>query len=419
MGASLSFSGIAKNALNETPNASSGLDAIYLLDNCTGASATYTATSQSVKWYKWGSQGAAYATEIPASSISKTGKKYTLSGLQGDCGYTIEDGSAVHYFWIVDYANHPYSISSVYVSADSDCSMTALAVQGSADRIYYYSINARAYEIDREIHISYSTLTPDSENLTLNSTTADETVAHISGSVRVKAPLCNTYFKISGDKFLTLWGETKECSSGFYNTTAVEGVVSVEQTTRDNDNEQKAETQDSTLGGSAPCEVKMEAVVSDAAIFREWQITSDPSFNDVMLRANELEYTHTFSDMGTFYIRFVCADASGACEWISDTYTVFIGESRLLCPNAFSPNASPGVNDEWKVSYRSLVSFECHIFNKWGVKIAELTDPSQGWDGKHGGKYVPAGVYYYVIKAVGADGVKYDLSGDINIVNYK
>ena len=36
-----------------------------------------------------------------------------------------------------------------------------------------------------------------------------------------------------------------------------------------------------------------------------------------------------------------------------------------------------------------------------------------------GGKLVPAGVYYYVIKATGADGKKYDLSGDINIVDYK
>ena len=163
----------------------------------------------------------------------------------------------------------------------------------------------------------------------------------------------------------------------------------------------------------------MKAVVSDAAIFHEWQITSDPSFNDVLLRATELDYTHTFSEMGSYYIRFMCADASGKCEWYSDTYTVFIGESRLLCPNAFSPNASPGVNDEWKVSYRSLISFECYIFNKWGVKVAEFKDPAQGWDGKYNGKFVPAGVYYYVIKAEGADGVKYDLSGDINIVNYK
>jgi hypothetical protein len=51
--------------------------------------------------------------------------------------------------------------------------------------------------------------------------------------------------------------------------------------------------------------------------------------------------------------------------------------------------------------------------------MATLTDPSQGWDGRYGGKIVNSGVYYYVIKARGSDGKKYNLSGDINIINYK
>ena len=48
--------------------------------------------------------------------------------------------------------------------------------------------------------------------------------------------------------------------------------------------------------------------------------------------------------------------------------------------------------------------------------MTSFKDPSMGWDGKYKGKYVPAGVYYYVINAVGSDGRKYKLSGDINII---
>ena len=114
----------------------------------------------------------------------------------------------------------------------------------------------------------------------------------------------------------------------------------------------------------------------------------------------------------------MASNSTGSCEYFSETYEVFIGASRLQCPNIFSPEASEGINDEWKVSYKSITSFKCNIFNRWGIKIAELTDPSQGWDGKYKGKYVPSGVYYYVIKAEGADGVKYDLSGDINIIKF-
>lgn len=418
-GASLTFSGLTQPALTETPNSASGLDAIYVLPTVANASATYNASTQNVKWLKWGSQGAAYGEEIPHANITKVGNRYTLTAIESNCGYTIEDGGSIHYFWIVDYSAHPYSVTAVHLGDDSDCAMTTLVTEGTADRIYYYSINARAYEINRDIHISYSTLQGDSEAFTFNQITADQTVPYISGTVHVPAPLCDTYFKVSGDKFLTAWGMPLECTSGYFNTMSVEALVNVAQSERENDNEQSADMDDTALGGSAPCDISMTAVVSDAAIFHEWQITSDPSFNDISLRATELEFTHTFSEMGTYYIRFMCADASGKCEWFSDQYTVFIGESRLLCPNAFSPNASPGVNDEWKVSYRSLISFECYIFNKWGVKVAEFKDPAQGWDGKYGGKFVPAGVYYYVIKAEGADGVKYDLSGDINIVNYK
>lgn len=86
-------------------------------------------------------------------------------------------------------------------------------------------------------------------------------------------------------------------------------------------------------------------------------------------------------------------------------------------PNAFSPNGD-GVNDEWKVAYRSLLEFNCWIFDRQGHQIYNLTSPDQGWDGKIGNKTVESGVFYYVIEAVGADGKKYKKSGDINVVKY-
>ncbi len=86
-------------------------------------------------------------------------------------------------------------------------------------------------------------------------------------------------------------------------------------------------------------------------------------------------------------------------------------------PNAFSPN-DDGVNDEWKVAYRSLLTFNCWIFDRQGHQICHLTSPDQGWDGKIGGKTVDSGVFYYVIEATGTDGKKYKKSGDINVVKY-
>jgi hypothetical protein len=53
------------------------------------------------------------------------------------------------------------------------------------------------------------------------------------------------------------------------------------------------------------------------------------------------------------------------------------------------------------------------------VELFTWTDPSQGWDGKKGGKYVPPGVYFYIIEAEGSDGVPYKRKGDINILRSK
>ena len=116
-------------------------------------------------------------------------------------------------------------------------------------------------------------------------------------------------------------------------------------------------------------------------------------------------------------MRFTANNAAGTCPYESSAYTISIGESSLLCPNAFSPGAAADAGGEWRVSYRSIVEFHCEIFNRWGHRLATLTNPAQGWDGIIGGKPAPSGVYFYVIKARGADGRDYRLSGDINVIS--
>ena len=112
------------------------------------------------------------------------------------------------------------------------------------------------------------------------------------------------------------------------------------------------------------------------------------------------------------------SDASGTCSSYEEI-SVSVAESFLDVPNAFSPGTSPGVNDEFRVVYKSLVKFSCWIFNRWGHLLFHWTDPAQGWDGKKGGTYVSPGVYFYVIEAEGSDGIKYKKKGDINILRPK
>ena len=175
----------------------------------------------------------------------------------------------------------------------------------------------------------------------------------------------------------------------------------------------------STLGGSAPVTITFKAYCTDAVVYKEWQMSTDSEFQNLELRLNTNEVEQTFDESGIYYWRFLAGNADGTCDAVSETYTVEIGESDLVCPNIFTPGTSEGANDVWKVSYKSIVEFHCSIFSRYGVKVAEFNDPNGGWDGRYGGKLVKAGVYFYVIQARGADGKNYKLSGDIKIIRFK
>ena len=413
--AAISFTGTTHKVITEKPEASTGLNHIYVLNSLNGVQMIYTASTTSpVTWYKYSNLGGGYAEEV--AGVKQSGKTYTLNLTgSGDMGYIIEEGSNRYYCWVVDHSQHSLTLNSLEFATEQDCDMTELIFQGSAKRIVYYTINGQAKELNRDIKLTYNTLEYNETSETYDQVVAEKSFSYLNTAFRTNAPLCNTEFTLTGDKYLKAWGMEESITSEYFNTLAVEAKTSATQTIRENDNEQKDET---PLGGSAPCEIEFKAICTDAAIFQEWQMATDADFENITMRINEPITTYTFREHGTTYVRFVASNAAGSCNYYSDTYEVFVGESRLECPNAFSPDASEGVNDEWKVSYKSLISFECYIFNRWGVKVAEFTDPSQGWDGKYNGKYVPSGVYYYVIKAEGADGKKYKLNGDINIIKY-
>lgn len=411
LSATLVFTGNAHKLIVEKPEASTGLTDIFVLYSTDGVTASYTAKSSSVRWLKYSNLGGGYAEEV-APDVN--GDVYSIPLSADDMGYIIEDGDSRYYCWVVNYSKHLAVFNSLGFSADQDCDRARLRLDGDASRIQYFTINGQPKDLSRALTLSYSTLEYDEATEEYIGKNAEEIIASIDGDFSVPVPYCDTQFTLTGDRFLKEWGMSKTVTSATFQTTAVQARTTASQEGRENDNEQKVESE--SLGGSAPVYVHFHAAVTDAAIFQEWQLSKDSNFEIIDDRYQQLDFDYTFQEQGTTYVRFMANNAEGTCEYVSDTYPVFVGESALLCPNAFSPGASEGVNDEWKVSYKSLISFECHIFNRWGQEMISFTDPSQGWDGKYKGKLVPTGAYYYVIKAEGSDGKKYKLSGDINII---
>lgn len=395
--------------------ATTGLQAVYVVADMQNVSIVYTPDSPSatVEWKKFGNLGGGYAEDLPDVGT-------TLQPTEGDCGYIAYEDGRQTCVWIVDYSKHTLVLNGLTVIDDRDCGRAVIGVDGYAEPIEYYTVNGRRTELSRGMTAQWNTMAFAEDAFEWQQSPATATIDSAEdGRFSITAPLCNTTLTLTGDKFLEAWGKTQSAESNTIEAFAVDCQTTAEQQGEIPDNTIGGSADDGALGGNAPAVIDFKAAVTDATVFIEWQMSKTPDFEDIILRSNERDFSYTFNDLGTTYVRFVCANNSGECSAQGIDYTVNIGESALLCPNAFSPGASEGVNDVWKVAYKSIIKFECTIFNRWGKQLYHFTDPADGWDGKIGGKIAPAGVYYYVINATGADGKRYNLKGDINIVNYK
>lgn len=90
-------------------------------------------------------------------------------------------------------------------------------------------------------------------------------------------------------------------------------------------------------------------------------------------------------------------------------------ELILVVPNAFTPNGD-GVNDYLYVYGISLLSIEFSVFNRWGEKLWETNNLSEGWDGTYRNKALPPDVYVYYVDAEFTDGQKKQIKGSTTIL---
>lgn len=90
--------------------------------------------------------------------------------------------------------------------------------------------------------------------------------------------------------------------------------------------------------------------------------------------------------------------------------------SFFKVPNVFTPNGD-GKNDIYTFDAVNMGEITFTVFDRWGLKMLETTSNGNvKWDGKNkGGSVINDGTYFYIIKAVGLDDVKYDLQGTITI----
>ena len=197
----------------------------------------------------------------------------------------------------------------------------------------------------------------------------------------------------------------------------------------DKENVEKWLSEGDTFTGEAPLKARFLANAKeydDYICACEWSFTRDNEHTPFLKRFDK-DIDYDFNEAGAFIVnlKVTYAHISGNTlknlDFEYEPFQISISESSLKVPNAFSPNGD-GINDYFNVfEVKSIISFSAAIYNRWGQQlykwgIDKMECESCGWDGTYNGSPVKEGVYFVVVQALGADGIKYDIRSAVNLL---
>lgn len=150
--------------------------------------------------------------------------------------------------------------------------------------------------------------------------------------------------------------------------------------------------------------VTLEAI---GAVSAEW-VTTDA----VLSCTSCLTTTFTFVKNTTIIV--TATDANGCTK--VDTIDLRFDTSPIDGPNFFTPNGD-GANDV--LEFENLDRFiyrKLTIFNRWGQILLTLEGYNNDWDGTLGGRPLPDGAYYYVLRYGSNTPDQYEFKSDVTII---
>jgi len=370
-----------------------------------------TSSMDSVKWYYFSDPTTPISLQSPAVNTNvEDGTGYILDIL--DAGgnhkkYTI---------WVIDYKKYLPVFTSFIpeFKPAQQCDGLMLDLVADVPLIQYKSIDGITYTIDRQFTLAYNTKT-------WSGTWGDEVLVQNVKLPKARvevftAPLCDTKFTLEGDQFardLQL-DSIPKFESELYAAVAVECHITTTAATRNELHEGERPSTTKVQSGSAPLDIMFESNANvPVADFYQWQIFKEGS---LLFNRTDQDQRYTFTESGNYMIKLVSSNAY--CSY-ADSVIIDVSTSYLEAPHVFTPDNGDNLNDEFRVAYKSITSFKCWVFNRWGHQIYFWTDIQKGWDGTINGKPAKPGAYLYIIEAVGADGKEHNKKGMINLLRGK
>lgn len=126
---------------------------------------------------------------------------------------------------------------------------------------------------------------------------------------------------------------------------------------------------------------------------------------------------HQYQATGTFTACLVTINQFGCTDTVCQTVDALV-KPLLDVPNAFTPGrpGSRGINHLVMPQGFGISKVMFRIYNRWGQKVFETTNPRQGWDGTFKGTLQPMDVYVYTLEAEFFDGTRVSRKGDITLI---
>ena len=393
---------------------------VYLMNGLDNAKITFISTSSGThQWYKYSEK----ANDGIAIPCQQAGNISYITDISDGMGYYVGNPAnmSTSYVWIIDYSRKVPVFNSLNIQeSDDKCEMIELLIDINADKLQYYTPKGILSEVVRNYILDYYTMKWSDENRMFMSLLKEEKISgnDLKYPIDINpAPLQNTKFTLSGDQFAEYFNIRQVIETEEYEAIAVLAEIITDSISNTSGNQMTGE--DGSI--SAPVDFTFTAYANEpVATFYTWKIynLSRSETEPVSQTTNKILY-YSFEDAGHYKVELEVSDYRSICTYKTSPGDIIVSDFMLWIPNAFSPATSPGVNDIFRVAYKSVVKFNGWIYNRWGNEIFHWSDPSQGWDGKYRGKYVPPGVYFYVIEATSANGKKHIRKGDVNIVGGK
>lgn len=118
-------------------------------------------------------------------------------------------------------------------------------------------------------------------------------------------------------------------------------------------------------------------------------------------------------DVNTRYI--VTGRTDAGCV-VTDSIDVIVKDGNYIeLPNAFTPGNNS--NNLLRVISKGVVELKAFtVYNRWGEKVFETNNLSEGWDGRYNGSLQPMGVYMYKVQAVTQNGKTVTKLGNVTLI---